>query len=205
MSRNRKPTRNLTSPGKNLSSDVKLTRAALLLSYQFEYGINFQERVITITDEIDDSTFHVIDNAMTQMESESKADITIKVSSIGGDVYAAMSIVARMRESKCKIITKGYGCVMSAATLILAAGTRRREVSSETVFMWHEASYETGGRHSEIKALVEQQDREHAMWADRMARYSKKDKRFWAKKGVGLDAYYTPEELLSFGVVDEIF
>lgn len=94
---------------------------------------------------------------------------------------------------------------MSAATLILAAGTRRREMSAYGAFMWHEASYGVEGRHSAIKATAQQVEKEEKFWAEKMAQFTKKDKKFWAEKGVGIDAYFTPEQLIRYGVADELF
>lgn len=201
----RSPKRSLPGVGKTSSTEHKLTTAAMLLSYHFEYGINFRDRIINVTGEIDDGTFDLIDAAITEMEAQSRKDITIKLNSPGGETYAAMAIVDRIKESKCKITTKGYGCVASAATLILASGTRRREAAKGLIFMWHESSYIVDGSHSQNKSYVKQAEREEEVWCVRMAEASNKTKKFWKTKGVGIDAYFSAEELLTYGVVDELF
>lgn len=183
----------------------KLTKAAMLLSYQFDHGVNFKERIINIVGEIDEDTFNLVDAALTEMESQSKKDITVKINSEGGSTYQAMAIIGRIKESKCGIVTKGYGAVMSAATLILASGTRKRTISSDACFMWHEASYGLEGRHSEIKNTVNQVEKEERYWADRMAECTSKDSHFWLTNGVGKDAYFDAKQLLEMGVVDELF
>ena len=173
----------------------------LHLKYLFE-GVNFKDRVITISEEIEDPLFLRIDAALTEMESHSRKAITIRINSDGGSPYCAAAIVGRMKASKCQINTEGYGRMMSAATLILAAG-KVRKVSFMAWFMWHESSYGVEGRHSEVKTIVEQQEKEETSWAEWMTRFTKKDKKFWydtAKK----DTYLSPNELLSYGVVDEI-
>ena len=55
---------------------------------------------------------------MTTLENLNRKTITIKINSYGGDVYTALAIVGRMLESKCLLQTKGYGKIMSAATII---------------------------------------------------------------------------------------
>lgn len=181
----------------------RLTHASLLLGYLFEDGVDFQRRVISLTGDVDESMFMKLDAALSEMESESRAAITIKINSPGGFVYQAMAIVGRMRHSKCKIVTCGYGAVMSAATLILAAGDKRL-ISKYAWFMHHESQYAVEGRHSEIKASVAQGEREEAQWAGWMADFSNKPKEFWLKNGTHVDSYFSAEELLDLGVADEL-
>lgn len=184
--------------------DTKLTYTALLLSYAFEYGVDFKNRVIRLTGAIEEGYYDLIDAALTEMESESKQTITIKINSPGGDTYEAMAIVARIEQSKAYIVTEGIGHIMSAAALILACGNKRR-MSRLAWYMWHESSYGIEDRHSRIKATTKQLDREEKLWADTMETYSFKKSSFWLKEGTGIDAYFTASELKKLGVVDEVF
>ena len=174
------------------------------LQYAFEYGIDFANRSITLTETIEFPMFDFVDAAMSRFELENDKDIKIKIHSMGGSVYDALGIVGRLKNSPCKIITEGYGCVMSAATIILACGDTRR-MSEYGWFMHHESNYSVEGKHSEVKSFAEQIDKEEKQWAEAMAKFTKKDVDFWLNTGVGLDEYVYPEELLEYGVVDEIF
>lgn len=200
----RPPRRAVSKLGPNVSTEDRLTHASLLLGYLFEDGVDFQRRTIQLTGEVDTEMYERLDAAMSEMEAESKKAITIKIDSYGGDVYQAMAIVGRIRESKCQIVTKGYGAIMSAATLILAAGDKR-SCSEYSWFMHHEASYGVEGKHSEVKAFVRQSEREEKQWSEWMAEFSKRPANFWLEEGTGTDAYFTAEELLEMGVVDELF
>lgn len=197
---------NLTgSSTKKTTADHELSRVQFNLSCAFEYGVNFSERVISITDEIDEGWYHIVDQALTHMESISKSTITIRINSPGGDTYAAMGIVGRMLKSSAYVVTEGYGHIMSAATLILAAG-KSRKIHKWCRFMHHEASYALDGqKHSEHKHTVNQIEQEEMMWADAMAEMSEMSADFWKEEGIGLDAYFTAEQLLEYGVVDEVF
>lgn len=189
----------------NTSVDNRLTHASLLLGYLFDYGVDFQRRVINLTGEINEEMFNLIDAALSEMEAESKSTITVKINSPGGEVYQAMAIVGRLRQSKCNIVTVGYGTVMSAATLVLACGDKRK-ISQYSFFMHHEMGYELGEtRHSEAKAYVAQADKEEKVWAKWMSEFTKKTQDFWLKNGSGVDAYFSAEQLLDLGVVDELF
>lgn len=186
------------------NTETKLSRISIHYEYLFEWGIDFKNRIIRIDDEeIDASTFSRLDAALTEMENESRKAVTIRINSVGGSVYDALAIVGRLQSSTCKIITECYGCAMSAATLILACGERRK-ISKFSWFMTHEASYYAKGRHSQVQALVKQRDREEQRWAEAMEKFTKRSAKFWLKEGSYVDAYFTPEELLEMGVVDEL-
>lgn len=166
-------------------------------------GISLKSRTITLTGEVNDRMFKTVDMGLTELEKLSNDPITIKINSHGGYCYSGMAIVGRIRASTVDIHTEGYGVIASAATPILACGDVRK-VSKYATFMWHEISAETEGRLSSLKADIKQMNREMDTWATHMASFSKKDKSFWLKHGVHLDAYFTPEEILECGVVDKI-
>lgn len=191
--------RKVIKPKKSAAKDER----ELQLEYAFDYGVNLAQRVITLTGEIDEEMFVKIESALTQLESESKKTVVIKINSSGGSVYDALAIVGRITQSSCNIVTEGYGCIMSAATLILACGDKRH-VSKYAWFMHHEASYDAEGKLSSHKALLIQQDREEKEWAKHMASFTGKEIDFWYKTGQQIDAYFTPEELLNLGIADEI-
>jgi len=142
---------------------------------------------------------------MNRMELESKnKTVTIKINSPGGDTYEAMAVVGRLRSSSCRIVTEGYGHIMSAATLILACGDKRK-MSEFAYFMWHEAGYGLDGdRVSTHKATLKQVEREEKLWCDTMAKFSNKTSKFWEKTGKHIDVYYDAHELIELGVIDEV-
>lgn len=200
----RKPRRSLSSLGTRTNVDAKLTQAALFLEYSFGFAVDFKNRIISITGDIDKETFEVFEAAMTEMESQSRSTITIKINSPGGEVYQALAIVGRLKESKCNVVTRGYGHIMSAATLILAAGNKRY-VSKFAFFMHHESSYEVEGKHSDVKNEVRQMELEEQHWAGWMSEFTSKTKEFWSKTGVGSNAYFSAAQLVKLGVADELF
>ena len=186
------------------NSDVKVQQASIHLEYLFERGINFKERIITITGDIEFPWFDTLDAALTEMESQSKATITIKVHSQGGSVYEALAMAGRMRNSKCKIVTIGYGSIMSAATLILAAGDERF-IDKMAWVMHHGSSYELSyDKHEIQKAKIEQAEREEKAWAKWMGELTKKPASFWYKEGAIQDRYLDATETIKLGIVDKV-
>lgn len=183
---------------------LKLEQLKANLEFAYEYNVNLKERVILLTGEVNEEMFDLVEVSLTEMESYNRLPITIRISSEGGDETAAMAIVGRMRRSKCKIITEGFGQIMSAATLILAAGKHRR-LSRFTIFMHHESSYITEDhRHTNQKATIAHMEWMEHQWAKWLAEMSKKSKAFYLKQAEHTDKYWTPEQVLKFGIVDEL-
>jgi ATP-dependent protease ClpP protease subunit len=180
-----------------------LTRLDLHLKFAFEYGANFRDRIITLDREIDSGSFTFVSAALTEMEKTNKRRVTLHINSPGGSVYDALAIVGRLKASPCNIITEIYGQCMSAATLIAACGSYRR-MSRYAFFMHHQSTYGFSGKHEEAKVLFEQQEREERSWANWMAEFSKMDDDFWYQIVKSGDVYYSPEECLKLGLIDEI-
>lgn len=198
-----KPSKNFFDFTSRQNPDAKTSQLELHLGALFDHGVNFRDRVITISSEIDSDLFKLVDGALSEMEAHSRKAVTIRINSEGGSVYDALAIVGRLKASKCKIVTEGYGCIMSAASLILACG-KERKVSDLAWFMVHESSYEVQGKHSEVRDYVKQAEREENQWAECMASYSQRDSKFWRDVQAKKDAYFSAEELKELGVVDEL-
>lgn len=147
--------------------------------------------------------FDIIDAAMSEFERHSKATVTIRIHSEGGSVYEALAIVGRLRQSKCHVVTEGYGSIMSAATLILACGDKRR-ISEFAFFMHHESYYGVEGRHQSNMATVKHYEREERMWCKWMEDFTEKDREFWYQTGQHVDEYFDAEQCVEIGIADEI-
>ena len=180
-------------------------KRSLELECLFDRGVDLERRIIWLFEPITDELAHFLDAALTELEAKGRSKITIRVKSEGGDVDAARAIVGRIKSCKRHVVTEGYGSIMSAAVLILAAGDSRR-LSKFAVVMHHEAShYELEGKQSQIKHYIRQAEFEEAQWAYWMAEFSDKSVEFWSKSGKTYDEYFTPQDCLDMGVVDEVF
>lgn len=186
------------------SSNPNLDSFVVNVEYAFNRGVDFQNRVIQLTEDIDEGHFEFLDSAMTTLERLNRKTITIKINSYGGDVYTALGMIGRIKESKCMIHTKGYGKIMSASTAILAAG-HKRGMSRFAEFMHHEASYDVSGKHSEISHEVGIVQKQEERWAEVMEEFTGKSKDFWMRAGVGINYYLDAARCLELNIVDEVF
>lgn len=187
---------------------------SLRLQYLFDYGVDLARRVIRLTpdrvrDEHDSAElshhhFDFIDAALSELEGINRSAITIRIFSYGGETRAALAIIGRIKNSKCKIITEGYGAIESAASLILACGDERR-ISRFASFMWHETQLGAlDGGLAKVKADLKQAEIEDRMWCKWMSEFSNKSEEFYATQGQYIDVYWTPEKVLEMGIVDKI-
>ena len=197
---NNKPTDSKSTENKPESENESLR-----LEYAFEKGINFKDRIIQLTGEIDpNGSFDYLDAALTEMERTSKKAITIKINSEGGSAFEALAMVDRIRESKCQIITKAYGMAQSAAGLILAAGDKRY-IGANAWFMYHESIYGLAPKdHSSQIESIEQAKREESAWATAMAKFTNQPVEFWESAAHKSNFYLDAEQCLLYGVVDGI-
>lgn len=179
---------------------------ALNLEYAFNYGVDLENRIIRLTEDIQEYHFDMFDCALTALENESRKSVTLRLSSYGGDMYTALAIIARMRNSKVAgFITEGYGKIMSGATAILAAGDKR-SISNLTHVMHHEPSYEIEyDKHSNIQREVKESETLSQLWASLFSELTGLPKQFWYEKAKTHDFYMTPEQCLQYNIVDEVF
>ena len=190
---------------KEISVDSAVQLLEMKTEVAFKYGVNLSSRVIQLVGDITEGSFIHVDTALTLLEEESKAAVTLRINSEGGSMYDALAIIGRLKGSKCKIITEGYGCIMSAASLILASGSRRR-MSRYATFMHHEGSVGFEGTVKQVEHMVNQMKREDVIWCAHMGRFTSHSAEYWADKGnLGIDFFLTAEECEAHGVVDEVF
>jgi ATP-dependent protease ClpP protease subunit len=189
---------------KKRMSDISLSLMEHKHELLLDYSVDIDQRVITVSGEIEEGWFDFIDSRASLLEKDSTAAITLRLNSQGGNTYEAMAVVGRLRASSCKFHIEAYGHVMSAATLILACGHKRK--MSKYAWLMHHGSYwgmETT-RHAEAKERVKQNEREETLWNQWMAEFTGKEAGYWEKWSQHRDLYMTAEQALAAGVIDEI-
>jgi len=183
---------------------TELERLALNLDYAFTKGVDLDNRIIWLTEDLEEDLFEYFDIRITALESRSRKAITVRINSFGGDEYTALGIIGRMTKSPCNINTEGYGKVMSASTLILAAG-HKRSLSRFAKFMHHESYYGLEGQHSQVKHELAYMDQMEQDWSMYMEEFTGTPKEYWLQNGVGKNLYLSADECLELNVVDEVF
>jgi ATP-dependent Clp protease protease subunit len=175
---------------------------------QMDYGIDVEASSVLLFGEImDGSLYDIITRirAILHMrKDENKNDpINLIINSDGGSVYEALGIIDYMQSLDVKVNTICRGRAMSAAALILCAGTGTRLASQHSTIMFHEISSDIYGKSSDMKANVQHMEKLEEILLGILKSNSNKDIEFW--KNVTIKDYYiTPSDALNLGVIDVI-
>lgn len=181
-----------------------------LIFTEFEFGLNLDPGVIYINGEIDDSTFYDV-VAKTNLIIKYRANynlnedspITLIINSLGGDVYPAFGIIDYIRTLPIKVNTICRGRAMSAAAWILACGTGIRAASKNSSIMFHEISSDFFGKGSDVKQATKHLEVLENSILNLLEQTTNKSSDWW-KTSCIKDAYFTPTEAVSHGIIDSI-
>ena len=175
---------------------------------QMDYGIDVNASSVLLFGEIMDGTLYDLITrirAVLHMRDETRKNdpINLVINSTGGSVYEALGIIDYIQSLDVKVNTIVRGCAMSAAALILCAGTGVRAASKNSTIMFHEMSSDIYGKSSDMKANVQHMEKLEDILLDIMYTNSKKDVEWWKTTTIK-DFYITPIEALELGVIDTI-
>ncbi len=173
----------------------------------FDHGVDVTNRRVFIND-ITEETISVAVKALYLMETESEdTPCEIFINSGGGDIYECLAFYDIMNTVCCPVHTFGYGKIMSASILLLAAGTPgSRWCAPNTSFMTHDYSVDLSGKGAALRVDMKHNEELNKRWLQLLANHSKRDFRFWKNKSekVG-DSYFDVDEALEFGLADHIW
>lgn len=176
---------------------------------EYDYGIDLNDGIIVIQDEIISGlTFEVILKVrlLRKVNPQLKA-ITILLNSPGGDVVETLSLIDYIRNIndtdgiKTNIICRGSA--MSAAALLLAAGTGVRAASKHSKIMVHQLSSFAIGKLSDIKSNAKFAEQLEDDCNTIMEECTNKDKKWW-EQNQQIDYFLTAKDALELGIIDKI-
>lgn len=158
---------------------------------------------IFLASEIDETSFARL---VEQLALPSSV-VDLYVASPGGDLELAFGLHDLIRTGEKLVRTYALGRCQSAAPLLVACGTGRRVGYRNTIWMLHSISLEEAdGPAPDVATNVEWANRMAETYARLLARYSsKRDHRFWLRKLSGRDVFFTSEDALAWGLIDEIW
>ena len=186
------------SNGSNLKPDQQM------LFKNLEWGINLQKSTMYLSYEIDQDQLYAV---MTRFDNfvavNPKQDITLNITSYGGDVYAMLGTIDYFKSLPVKVNTHCVGACMSAAAVILACGTGKRSMTKNSTVMVHEGSAFESGKTSDVLKGADHLKKLQTNINRIMGDVTNKSTEFW--EGVSKsDTYLTADECLEYGIIDEI-
>tara|TARA_R100000541_G_scaffold41311_1_gene48707 strand:- start:30076 stop:30684 length:609 start_codon:yes stop_codon:yes gene_type:complete len=168
--------------------------------------LDYEDSVIFINDEINDTTltdFIIRMRSLLQHRKDKTVPVNLMINSPGGDVYEMFGIIDYIESLDVKVNTICRGRAMSAAAVILACGTGNRMMSKRSTVMFHQSSSFMGGKMSDITAYLDNIKSLEVLIYSMLAEKTKKDADWWREK-MRNDSFFTSEELLEIGVIDQI-
>lgn len=162
-----------------------------------------EHRAIYLCDEInDDSAFKVI-NYLRKLAGSSEP-IHLNLSSNGGCIYATMALIGMIRaiQATTPVHITALGWCMSAASVLLQAGTTRR-ATKDTTIMLHMGSEELAGNPDEVAKWKKHNDKMGKRMLEIYAERSNYTARQWKRK-LNSEFIRTADECLELGLIDEV-
>lgn len=119
------------------------------------YSRLLKDRIIMLTDEVNDTTASLVVSQMLFLESEDpKKDIFLYINSPGGSVTAGMAIYDTMQYIKCDVNTICIGMAASMGAFLLAGGAKgKRFALPNAEIMIHQPSGGAQGQATDIKIV----------------------------------------------------
>lgn len=180
---------------------------------EIEFAVDVEDRVIYLCGEIEDyALYDFMSRCRTIMKYHAGTDkegdpINLVIDSNGGDVFEMFGMIDYMesldKNLGIKINTMCRGKALSAAAVILAAGTGKRMASKRSTIMLHEGSSMASGKQSDVKAAGKYFDYLNNMANDLLEQKTHKDKKFW-DANIKTDMYLNSKDALKLGVIDII-
>ena len=182
-----------------------LDKETQMLFKQLEWGINLGTSTMYLTYEIDTDQLYSV---MTRFDNfiqytKGKKDVTLVISSYGGDVYAMLGTIDYFNSLPVKVNTHCIGACMSAAAVILACGTGKRTMSENSTVMVHEGSAFEVGKTSDVIKGADHMKKLQTNINRILGDVTKKTQGFWEEVSKQ-DTYLTSKECLEYGIVDKI-
>lgn len=169
------------------------------------YSRLLKERIIFLGSQIDDHVASVVLAQLLFLESEDpQKDIYVYVNSPGGSVTAGLAIYDTMQYVRPDISTICVGMAASMAQVLLCAGAKgKRYALPHSRIMMHQPLGGTQGQASDIEIYTKEMLRIRDTLYGIISKHSGIDVET-IKKDADRDKYMTPEEALSYGLVDKV-
>jgi len=169
------------------------------------FSLLMQDRIIFIRGKFDQDLADVVVAQLLYLESNDKEeDIHMYINSPGGEISSMYAIYDTMQYIKNDIVTIGMGTVASAASLIMAAGTKgKRFALPNANIMIHELSSGMEGKYHDIKNRYEHTEHLYDKMAKHYVEFTGQ-KLAKVKKDMKKDFYMSSEAAKEYGLIDKI-
>ncbi|MGL5080280.1 MAG: ATP-dependent Clp protease proteolytic subunit [Microcoleaceae cyanobacterium] len=165
----------------------------------------FRERIIFLSEEVDDGIANAIVAYMLFLDSEDQTKpIYLYINSPGGSVTAGMAIFDTMQYIKSDVITICVGLAASMGAFLLAAGTKGKRLAlPHARIMIHQPLGGTRGQATDIEIEAREILRIRGLLNEILAeRASQPLEKI--EKDTDRDYFLSAQEALEYGLIDQV-
>jgi ATP-dependent Clp protease protease subunit len=126
----------------------------------------------------------------------------LHINSYGGSIFAGLSTLDTIRNTKCDVVTIIEGCAASAGTMISVVG-KERHMHKHAYMLIHQLSAGTWGKYNDLVDDMENNTRLMKMIKKLYAEYSQVPKEE-LDEILKHDLWWDAEKCLEYGLVDKI-
>lgn len=169
------------------------------------YSRLLKERIIFLTGEVNDAVSSLVCAQLLFLESENpKKDIYMYINSPGGVVTSGMAMYDTMQYISCDVNTLCIGQACSMGSLLLTGGTKgKRAALPHSRIMIHQPSGGAQGQATDIEIQANEILKTKKMLNELYVKHTGQ-KLSIIEKAMDRDNFMSPEEALSFGLIDRI-
>lgn len=169
------------------------------------FSMLLKERIIMLSDEVNDVTASLIVAQMLYLESvDPDKDIMFYINSPGGSITSGFAIYDTMQHVKCDVQTICIGMAASMGAFLLASGAKgKRFALPNSEIMIHQPLGGTQGQATDIKIrtewLLKIKNKLNLILSERTGQPLDK-----IERDVERDFFMSAEEAKAYGLVDEV-
>ena len=163
------------------------------------------DRIVMVTGEVTDELAESVVAQLLYLESLDKdKPIQMFVMGPGGVVTAGFAIISTMNMIKCPVYTTIVGQVASMSSVIAASGEKgHRKIYPFARVMLHQVSGGYKGNVQDVRVDYKEMEKINDLAMEHLAKCCDKDLET-LKTDCQRDAWFGPEEIVEYGMVDEI-
>lgn len=165
----------------------------------------FRERIIFLTEEVDDAIANAIVAYMLFLDSDDQTKpIYLYINSPGGSVTAGMAIYDTMQYIKSEVVTICVGLAASMGSFLLMAGSKGKRLAlPHSRIMIHQPSGGTRGQATDIeieaREILRIRRQLNQIYAERTGQSLEK-----IEKDMDRDFFLSAQEAKEYGLLDQV-
>ena len=162
-------------------------------------------RIIYMSGEFNEITAKEIITRLITLESKDPTkDILMYIDSYGGHVHSFLAMHDIIKMLRCNVATVAIGKTMSCGQMLLISGTKgKRFITPNARVLMHEISNMTWGKLSDLEVDINETKELRKILDDMIVKYTN-IKKSDLNQIMMRDSYFSAQESLKFGIVDNI-